>query len=594
MSLPVLSPASLKSGCATLALGGALSVLVALWVPNLLHSAALTAEAAQVRWLEAAGLGAIFWLLSAALLGRLWLVLLLALPVALLWPLELWLRWHNGTPISSHLVALVLESNWAEGANFFSAYGVELLWLTLAWLLLYAAGCWWAWRLDVRWRHRSRWYIGVIFLSLLGLLHQSKSAHDALGSSFKTDALDDPSISGWALQWADVYPVNVPLALLHFYQQQSKLHALQAALGQRSLQAQQAAEADLPEVVVLVIGESASATRWGLLGYGRNTTPQLAQESGLVAFSDVVSLSVATRTAVPGVLSRRPLLQPSGNLDMAAEPSLLQAFAQVGYQTHWLSNQSPMGQHDTSISMYAREAANVRFLNPATYQHRSHFDEVLLNPLRDVLAQPGRHLIVLHLLGSHFDYSLRYPTSFDHFQPSLQSAPVSTDAARYAEQVSNTYDNSLRYTDHILAQVLNALKQRGGNAVMTYFSDHGVDPAQGQCASQIPNRRSEAAYRVPALVWLSPSMRAQQPMQWLRLQDNAHQPYTTRALYATLLGLAQIDVVGGLPSESFLQRPALPLPPRMVAGMGGGLVDFDVVRQKNACFIVANSYRSSE
>ena len=123
-----------------LALGAVLGLLLALWVPNLLGATSLTAEAGHARWLEAAALGAIFWLLCAALLGRLWLVLALAWPVALLWPLELWLRWHNGTPISSHLVALALESNGAESANFFSAYGAGLVWLVLAWVLLYAAG----------------------------------------------------------------------------------------------------------------------------------------------------------------------------------------------------------------------------------------------------------------------------------------------------------------------------------------------------------------------------------------------------------------------------------------------------------------------
>ena len=575
---------------AKLGVGAVLCMLLALWAPNVVFTTALTAEAGQVRWLEAMALGAVFWVLSAALLGRIWLLLTLSVPVALLWPLELWLRWHNGTPISSHLAALALESNWAESANFFSAYGAGLGWLALGWLLWYGAVGWWAWRLDVCWQHRSRWYVVLVFLPLLVLLYNSQSAHDALGRDFKIDALDDPNMSSWATQWADVYPVNVPLALLHFYQQQGKLHVLQAGLASRSLQAQQTAQATQPpEVVVLVIGESASATRWGLLGYGRDTTPQLAQQVGLVAFSDVVALSPATRTAVPGVLSRRPVVWPAGHVDLEAEPSLVQAFAQVGYQTHWLSNQSPMGQHDTSISLYAREAADVRFLNPATYQHRSHLDEVLLSPLRDVLAQPGRHLVVLHLLGSHFDYALRYPASFDYFQPSLQSMPpAAPDSTQYAEQVSNSYDNSLRYTDHILAQVLNTVQQRGSNAVVAYFSDHGVDPAQGQCASKTPNRRSEAAYRVPAFVWLSESMRAQQATQWQRLQHNARLPYTTRALYATLLELAQIDIVGGWPAESFLHPPAQPLPPRMVAGMGGGLVDFDVARQKSACFIVVD------
>ena len=570
------------------ALGGAVCLLLALAMPNMVIPADVHTEAGRVRWLEATGLGAVFWLLCAALLGRLWLVLALAVPVALFWPLELWLRLYNSTPISPQLAALALESNWAEGANFFSAYGQGLAWLALVWALLYAAGLWAAWRLDVRWRHRSRVYVLAVFVPVLALQQHSQSAHDALGSDFALNGLDDPAISGWAFQWAEVYPVNLPLALLHFRQQQGKLQHLQAALAGRSLQAQQPALADNPEVVVLVIGESTSATRWGLLGYERDTTPLLAQQPGLVAFSDVVALSAATRTAVPGVLSRRPMLQPSGNVDMQAEPSLVQAFAQVGYQTHWLSNQSPMGQHDTSISLYAREAADVRFLNPANYQHRSQLDEVLLAPLRDTLAQPGRHLVVLHLLGSHFDYALRYPVSFDHFQPSLQSEPPQPAGERYAEQVTNSYDNSLRYTDHVLAHVLNAVQQRGGKAVVAYFSDHGVDPSQGQCSSQTPNRRSEAAYRVPAFVWLSEPLRTQAPAQWQRLQDNARQPYTTRALYATLLGLAHIDIVGGLPAESFLQPPARPLPPRMVASTSGRLVDFDKARQKSACFIVAD------
>ena len=571
-----------------LALGGALCLLLALSMPNMVIPADVHTDAGQVRWLEATGLGAVFWLLCAALLGRLWLVLALAAPVALFWPLELWLRLYNGTPISPQLAALALESNWAEGANFFSAYGDGLVWLAVAWMLLYATGLWAAWRLDVRWHHRSRVYVLVIFVPVLALMHQSQSTHDALGADFALDALDDPAISGWAFQWAEVYPLNLPLALVHFRQQQDKLQHLQASLAGRSLQAQQPALADTPEVVVLVIGESASATRWGLLGYERDTTPLLKQQPGLVAFHDVVALSAATRSAVPGVLSRRPVLQPTGTINLQAEPSLVQAFAQVGYQTHWLSNQSPMGQYDTSISLYAREAADVRFLNPASYQHRSHLDEVLLAPLYDALAQPGRHLVVLHLLGSHFDYALRYPASFDHFQPSLQSEPPQPAGERYAEQLTNSYDNSLRYTDHVLAQVLNAVQQRGGKAVVAYFSDHGVDPSQGQCSSQTPNRRSEAAYRVPAFVWLSEPLRTQAPAQWQRLQDNARQPYTTRALYATLLGLAHIDVAGGLPAESFLQPPARPLPPRMVASTSGRLVDFDKARQKSACFIVAD------
>lgn len=571
---------------ALIAKGLALGVLIALWSPNLWDVYADTA-AGQVRWQEAAGLGAIFWLLCWAVLGHLWLLLALALPVALVWPFELWLRWQHGTLISPHMVALVLESNLAESTNFFSASGHGLIALILGWALLYAIGLWLAWRWKVRWQHRSRIYFLMLFLPLLTILYQSNNVYDPLVGELKDSIIEDPKMSAWQIQWADVYPVNLPISLAVFSQQQGQLHTVQAALAARSLQAHQLPLANTPEIIILVIGESATATRWGLLGFERDTTPSLSQQQGLIAFSDVVALSSATRTAVPGVLSRKPVLAPNGNIDMNAEPSLIKAFSQVGYKTHWLSNQSPIGKNDTSISLYAREAADVQFLNPATYEHRSNLDEVLLAPLRAILAQPGRHLVVLHFLGSHFDYSLRYPASFDHFHPSLQSAPAAApDSALYAEQLDNSYDNSLRYTDHVLAEVLDAVQQRGGQGVVAYFSDHGVDPAQGKCASKASNRRSAAAYQVPAFVWLSESMRVQQSAQWQQLQDNAHQPYTTRAVYSTLLELAHIDIAEGLPAENFLHTPSQPLPSRMVADMSQKMLDFDAARAKNACFIV--------
>ena len=39
-------------------------------------------------------------------------------------------------------------------------------------------------------------------------------------------------------------------------------------------------------LTVLVVGESARAENFGLLGYRRDTTPQLSKEAGLIAFSD--------------------------------------------------------------------------------------------------------------------------------------------------------------------------------------------------------------------------------------------------------------------------------------------------------------------
>lgn len=57
------------------------------------------------------------------------------------------------------------------------------------------------------------------------------------------------------------------------------------------------------EVHIMVIGETARACNWGIYGYVRNTTPNLTDTKGLIAFSDVLTQSNTTHKSVPMLLS---------------------------------------------------------------------------------------------------------------------------------------------------------------------------------------------------------------------------------------------------------------------------------------------------
>ena len=52
-------------------------------------------------------------------------------------------------------------------------------------------------------------------------------------------------------------------------------------------------------LTVLVVGESARAENFGILGYNRDTTPKLDHEAGLIAFTDVKSCGTETAVSVP-------------------------------------------------------------------------------------------------------------------------------------------------------------------------------------------------------------------------------------------------------------------------------------------------------
>jgi glucan phosphoethanolaminetransferase (alkaline phosphatase superfamily) len=529
------------------------------------------------RALEAIFFSLVFWLLCFGIAKKIWIGIVVSLPLVLLWPLELWTRLVFFAPISLNIVGIVFETNWAEGANFISAYGAKLAAVYALWLAFYGFVICLSITERLVWPGRLRL---ILLVALPAILLFSYCVWPKPGEQTEQSTIfDGEGFPGWGNQWKDVFPVNIFLAIGEYRSQlkEAEVRGRQfekAKFGARLVDAKSA-----PQIVVLVIGESSSASHWSLLGYEKVTTPLLEKERNLVAFRDVASLSTATRTAVPGVLSRKPILTAVGNVEQIPESSILKVYEEAGYQTHWISNQAAIGKHDTSISIYAREAQDVKFLNPSTFNHPGSLDEVLLKPLASILEIPGRHFIVLHMMGSHFEYSLRYPAAFDKFKL--------TDgiAANPAETMNAHYDNSVLYTDYLLSEMLKIVDAKKTSAMVAYFSDHGVDSSVGAYPSSNASRRSEYAYRVPLFFWFSEALKEQRQEQWQSLRLHVNEPYTTRAMYPTLLEISGIEFPGSSPSASVFQVPNLKTNPRLVAGAGQKMMNFDIARSKNKCFL---------
>lgn len=562
------------------------SALLLLWLPNTLTPFEPT-EAGHIRYLEAIGLGSIFWIMVAALCGSSKRLLLISIPLAMLLPVELWTRIYYGTPINEHIIALAWESNIAESTNLLKTYGSTITPLCAIFILfslaLRSTG-----KINIYWHHKSRYWFIAIFLPFLFIFSWVKQDIDPLHPQEITPPsyFDDEFKGSWLAQWSDVFPMNLLYFGERFIAQHKKMTDARKTLIGKSLGAWQDDLPSSPDIAIVVIGESASASHWGIFGYSRETTPALQKRDGIAFFSDVVSLSSATRTAIPGVLSRRPLLTPGNSIDWNAEPSFLKAFSEVEYSTHWISNQAPLGQHDTSISVYAKDASDVRFLNPGTYAGRSNHDEVLLKPLEDILALPGRHIIVLHLLGSHFEYELRYPEEFNKFKSEILSNKDDEISEKQSNDI-NHYDNSIFYTNYILDQVIELTQKTKKKSIVAYFSDHGVDLPQGRCKAKGASRVSETSFHVPAFLWSSQEFRDQNNDQWSRILKNTEQPYSTKAVFSTILDLSGIQIKDGLPNESFLTTP-IKENRRIIAVSSGKLIDFDLAKKTNPCLLASN------
>ena len=224
-----------------------------------------------------------------------------------------------------------------------------------------------------------------------------------------------------------------------------------------------------PRVVFLFVGETLRAANFGLDGYARNTTPELASLQGVVSFTDVHSCGTSTAVSVPCMFSR--LGRAGYGHDRAlAQENLLDVLQHAGVSVLWRDNNSD------SFGVATRVAyEDVRKLGlPGLCDGHRCRDGVLLQGLDELLATTTTdRLVVLHMLGSHGpSYFRRYPTQFRRFQPEC-----ALDAVQRCDRQSivNAYDNTVLYSDHVLAQAIALLAHHADRVepAFLFLSDHG-------------------------------------------------------------------------------------------------------------------------
>lgn len=236
------------------------------------------------------------------------------------------------------------------------------------------------------------------------------------------------------------------------------------------------------DTYVLIVGESVRVDNMSLYGYTRSTTPQVeAQRKQIKLFNQAISGAPYTALSVPLSLTADSVLSH----DIHNYPdNIINMANQAGFQTFWLSSQSAFRQNGTAVTSIAMRAMETVYVRG--------FDELLLPHLLQALKQKTQQkkLIVLHLNGSHEPACSAYPQSSAVFQPQ--------------DDQDACYDNSIHYTDSLLGQIFELLKDR--RASVMYFADHGLerDPTKKNVYFHGGREASQQAYHVPMFIWYSP------------------------------------------------------------------------------------------
>lgn len=292
-----------------------------------------------------------------------------------------------------------------------------------------------------------------------------------------------------------------------------------------------------PRVLVVVVGETARAANWGLNGYARATTPQLAA-LGVVNFTDVTSCGTNTETSLPCMFA------PVGRRDydearIRGSESLLHVLARAGVAVSWRDNQSGCKGVCDGLPSESVQSFNA----PGLCEDGHCLDEGLLYGLDERLkSAKGVQLLVLHQLGNHGpSYFRRYPPAFARFQPACASDDLQQCSR---EQIVNAFDNALLYTDHVLAGLVATLAQHAGevDSAMIYVSDHGESLGENNLYLHgIPYAIApEVQTRIPMVMWQSAGMARTARLDADCLRRRASQPTTHDHLFHTVLGLLDV------------------------------------------------------
>lgn len=445
----------------------------------------------------------------ALVLGRFSKVILLpfVLLSGLLLPIILFGRYNFGCEITSDLLLIVLAATREEIAMFAERYvTIKSVLLVLGYLLALSAVCYALFKFRLRKWHWSTCLLG---LSLLGLFQCFVEPYSQrLGPIFRFRAL---SFIRSAYESSGLY---VDLA-----------GTIKKASDKAVFDIVWAKDAH--PIYVMVIGESATRSHLGIYGYVRDTTPNLAKETNIVAFTDVLTASTSTQKSIYYTFTGAEVHEVGFNTRYLALRNLKNA----GFSIELYSGQEKTGFYDTIVSYVLSSADKSVYLSDIKKSTvtRSCFDGDLLDNVRLAIASEAEEpkLILYHLKGSHVDAINNYPREDIVFDPESDSV--------------NAYDNSIRYTDKLIGKVIDSLKALHRPAMLIYLSDHGESVGTGKWR----DNAVRSTWEVPFVIWYSDEFASAQAGIVERLKAVRDIPLQSDWLTSGLMSILGVKGVAG-------------------------------------------------
>lgn len=290
------------------------------------------------------------------------------------------------------------------------------------------------------------------------------------------------------------------------------------------LQAEQAGTpCEEPHTYILVIGESASRDYMSAFTQmEQDTTPWLRtmgeDSEHNIIFPNAYSCALQTVPTLERALTE---VNQYNDKEFQESVSIVDIAHKAGYNVHWYSNQGYIGTYDTSITLVANSSDTAKWVSKE-YNQILH-DEALLNLLAEVDATKN-NFVVLHFMGSHYNFLNRYP------------AEATVWGEKGVEDHIPNYLNSIRYSDEVLKKIYEYGREKLNLQAMIYFSDHACIPDERRS----PQFAGFGMLRIPLAVLLTDSYISRHKERYNALKANKEKYFTNDLMYELFCGVLDI------------------------------------------------------
>lgn len=367
-----------------------------------------------------------------------------------------WFMDRFGAVIDSDMVRNAFETTQAEAGNLMTpGFALHLALVAGIPILLIAF---------VKIDHRP--FAGKVLWNTIGIV-------GCLAIVFAVAAANSKTFTTAVRQHKDIVkslnPITPISSTIHYVSQADREAKLTVSpTGQDAKVMPALAGVTKPRITIIVAGETGRAANFSLNGYARETNPELKKRN-VTYFPSTTSCGTATAISIPCMFSRFPRTEYSHSKALSNE-NVLDVLVHAGVDARWWDNNTGSKNVADRIPYFDLTAS----LDPKFCPTGECHDDIFLDRLDSWLDGVTKDsVIVLHQLGSHGPtYHLRYTDEFRKFTPDCRTAEL---ASCKDSEIVNAYDNTILYTDHFLASVIDKLKARSDKLAtgLIYASDHG-------------------------------------------------------------------------------------------------------------------------